>query len=165
MEGHLHGLYARIARRCPVFLQGASMGLLGQTHRLYSCARCAVQVRICRSCDRGNIYCAGPCAGVRRGESLRRAGLRYQLGRRGAGRHAARQAAWRTRWADKVTHQGSVPGIVTGTLALILTALSTKPDVHHPIQAHSLLQAPPRCSFCACVLSLFSRVGPLRGAT
>jgi hypothetical protein len=142
------------------------MGLLGQTHRLYSCARCAVQVRICRSCDRGNIYCAGACAGVRRGESLRRAGLRYQLSRRGACRHAARQAAWRTRWADKVTHQGSVPDIATGTLVAFLTALSTKPDVHPPMQAPLLLsqrQGQAHCSFCGGALSAFSRLGWLRG--
>ncbi len=144
------------------------MGLLGQTHRLYSCARCAVQVRICRSCDRGNIYCAGPCAQVRRGESLRRAGMRYQLSRRGACRHAARQAVWRTRLADKVTHQGSVPGAATGTLGPFLTALlaAAKPHAHHPIQVHLL---PPcrqgllHCSFCGCVLSAFSRLGWLRG--
>jgi hypothetical protein len=163
MEGHLHGLYARIARRCPVFLQGASMG---QTHRLYSCARCAVQVRICRSCDRGNIYCAGPCAGVRRGESLRRAGVRYQLSRRGAGRHAARQALWRTRLADKVTHQGSVLGIVAGTLLGLLTARSTKPDVHYSMQVPLLpsqCQAQAHCSFCGAALSVFSRLGWLRG--
>ena len=45
-----------------------------QTYRLYNCARCAEQVRICRECDRGNQYCAGVCAGLRRRESLRRAG-------------------------------------------------------------------------------------------
>jgi hypothetical protein len=138
---------------------------MGQTHRLYSCARCAVQVRICRGCDRGNIYCAGPCAGVRRGESLRRAGLRYQLSRRGAGRHAARQAAWRTRWADKVTHQGSVCGAAMGTLVAFLTALLTKPDVHYPMQAPVLpsqRQAQAHCSFCGAALSAFSRLGWLR---
>ena len=45
-----------------------------KTYRLYSCGRCAEQVRICRDCDRGNRYCAGECAQIRRRESLRRAG-------------------------------------------------------------------------------------------
>ncbi len=48
-----------------------------QSYRLYSCRRCAQQMRICRRCDRGNQYCAAECARIRRGESLRRAGARY----------------------------------------------------------------------------------------
>lgn len=48
------------------------------TYRLYNCRRCAVQVRICRHCDHGNIYCAGECSRICRRESLRRAGARYQ---------------------------------------------------------------------------------------
>jgi hypothetical protein len=33
------------------------LGLLPEpTYRLYNCRRCAVQVRICAQCDRGNIY-------------------------------------------------------------------------------------------------------------
>jgi len=70
------------------------------SHRLYNCARCAALVRICRRCDRGNRYCTAGCAGLRRGESLRRAGRRYQRSRPGACRHAARQARWRARQAN-----------------------------------------------------------------
>ena len=55
-----------------------------KTYRLYSCGRCANQVRICRDCDRGNLYCAGECAFIRRCESLRRAAERYQSSYRGA---------------------------------------------------------------------------------
>ena len=66
-----------------------------QSYRLYSCGRCAQQVRICCECDRGNLYCAGECALIRRSESLRRAGARYQLSYRGACCHAARQRRWR----------------------------------------------------------------------
>ena len=51
---------------------------LEPTYRLYQCQRCDVQVRICCHCDHGNIYCAGECAQIRRRESLRRAGARYQ---------------------------------------------------------------------------------------
>ena len=61
-----------------------------QSYRLYSCRRCAQQVRVCRHCDRGNHYCAGECARVRRRESVRRAGVRYQLSYRGACCHAHR---------------------------------------------------------------------------
>jgi hypothetical protein len=35
-----------------------ALGVLGEpSYRLYNCARCAVQVRICRRCDHGNVYC------------------------------------------------------------------------------------------------------------
>jgi hypothetical protein len=141
------------------------MGVLQESYRLYSCARCAVQVRICRACDRGNIYCAGPCARLRREESLRRAGARYQLSRPGAMRHAARQAAWRQRLSDKVTHHGSVLAACTGTLARLLIALLEKADV--PAMQSLLLsgEPPTRCSFCGKALSAFSRLGYLRGAT
>ena len=83
-----------------------------ESYRLYSCRRCAQQVRICRRCDRGHQYCAGECARIRRGESLRRAAQRYQQSYRGACRHAARQRAWRVRHAQKVTHQGSLSTVV-----------------------------------------------------
>jgi phosphatidylserine/phosphatidylglycerophosphate/cardiolipin synthase-like enzyme len=45
-----------------------------QSYRLYSCRRCAQQVRICRYCDRGNQYSAAECARLRRRESVLRAG-------------------------------------------------------------------------------------------
>jgi len=70
---------------------------IGESARLYSCARCRVQVRICRRCDRGNVYCGNGCARAQRREGVRRAGSRYQRTPRGARRHAARQRAWRER--------------------------------------------------------------------
>jgi predicted nucleic acid-binding Zn ribbon protein len=55
------------------------LGVLREpTYRLYNCQRCGVQVRICRRCDHGNIYCAQECSRIRRRECLRRAGARYQ---------------------------------------------------------------------------------------
>jgi len=75
--------------------------------RLFNCARCARQVRICSHCDRGQIYCAGDCARQARQASLREAGRRYQESRQGRRLHAARQAHYRQRQREKVTHQGS----------------------------------------------------------
>ncbi|MBN4050335.1 hypothetical protein JYT28_01115 [Desulfobulbus sp. AH-315-M07] len=49
-----------------------------QSFRLFNCERCNQQVTICRSCDYGNIYCADGCAEIRRRESRRRAGAKYQ---------------------------------------------------------------------------------------
>ena len=138
-----------------------------KSYRLYNCARCAVQVRICSDCDRGNQYCAGDCAQIRRGESLCRAGIRYQLSFRGASRHAARQSAWRARRTQIVTHQGSVAGVDAG---IVVTSLPVIEESDVELVALSpLLQQPPmrspvsRCSFCWRPLPAFARLGPLRG--
>lgn len=174
--------YARNARRCPV-LHAGNMRAGEETYRLYNCGRCAQQVQICRDCDRGNQYCAGECARIRRRESQRRAGRRYQGSYRGACRHAARQRVWRERHA-KVTHQGSfAPG---GAVIVVSTLTTTSQETHADI---ACVAAPPsatayelvapraerrwgvdrravaraRCCFCGRVLSRFARLGSLRG--
>jgi hypothetical protein len=161
-----------------------------KTYRLYSCRRCAQQVRICRDCDRGNIYCAGECAQICRRESKRRAAKHYQLSQRGASRHAHRQNAWRARQAQKVTHQGSLPSAETSIVAAISTQTTTEgtdadsSPIQPPPQLHSLprtglsaaharVQArwhthrrvafAHRCCFCWRALPAFARLGPLRG--
>jgi hypothetical protein len=139
------------------------MGASEESYRLYSCRRCAQQVRICRRCDRGQQYCTGECAQIRRRESLRRAGARYQMSYRGACRHAARQRAWRGRRAQKVTHQGSL----STASALIVAPTSTTIEATYAQSACAtpLLQRhrpPPRCCFCGRRLARFARLGPLR---
>jgi hypothetical protein len=148
------------------------MGTGEQSYRLYSCRRCARQVRICRGCDRGNQYCVGECARIRRRESLRRAGARYQSSYRGASRHAARQRAWRSRRVQKVTHQGS-PMPVAPAIVAATPITPSGNDAEHPADAPQLpgtaWPAPrrtpprPRCSFCRRLLPRFTRMGPLRG--
>ena len=139
-----------------------------ETHRLYSCARCHRQVQICRHCDHGNLYCAQACAKVRRRESVRRAGERYQRSYRGACQHAARQRIWRTRQRQKVTHQGSPLAVVTATVALAASAVTTEVDnadraaVEAQTSLYSPLLSVQRCSFCRATLPLFARLGPLR---
>ena len=129
------------------FVQCCDRGRMGaseKTYRLYGCGRCAQQVRICRDCNRGNLYCAGECAQIRRRESLHRAGERYQLGYRGACRHAARQSTWRERHAQKVTHQGSLPSVDTLIVVAIPTQTATEEphvdmaSIQPPAQPHSL---------------------------
>jgi hypothetical protein len=150
------------------------MGTSEQSYRLYSCRRCARQVRICRFCDRGNQYCTAECAQMRRRESLRRAGARYQSSFRGACRHAARQRVWRARRAQKVTHHGSPEADVA--LIVMATAITISGnDADHcaaaaPSPADALervgalrLQSPACCCFCGRGLSRFARLGPLRG--
>jgi uncharacterized membrane protein YccC len=166
------------------------MGASEKTYRLYSCGRCAEQVRICCNCDRGNLYCTGECAEIRRRESSRRAGERYQLSYRGACLHAARQSAWRKRQAQKVTHQGSLPTADTLIVAAISTQTTTQgthvdmASIQPPPQppsmpraalsaahtraharwhAHRMALSAHRCSFCWRALPPFARLGPLRG--
>ena len=161
-----------------------------QSYRLYSCARCAEQVRICSDCDRGNQYCAGECAQIRRRESRHRAGERYQLSYRGALRHAARQRTWRARRAQKVTHQGSLPGAEPAIVVSISTQTTSEethveptsmplPPPPHCLPHAALSAASTRaqgrwpaqrrtrsegcCSFCGRALPPFARLGTLRG--
>ena len=164
-----------------------------QTYRLYNCARCAQQVHICRECDRGNQYCAGECAQIRRRESLRRAGERYQGSYRGACAHAARQRAWRERQTQEVTHHGSLSSAVWVTVASSSTQTTIEQGTHVDTAAveprtqaqsgceiavtleradlrihargaaHHAGMRRLRCSVCGRVLPHFARLGPLRG--
>lgn len=157
------------ARRCPVRRAGC-MRASEESYRLYSCRRCAQQMRICRNCDRGHQYCAGECARLRRRESLRRAGVRYQLSYHGACRHAARQRMWRVRQMQKVTHQGSQ---VVLAAVIVAPTSTTTPENHADRVAITALpsvrrtafraQVPTRCCFCGRRLSRLARLGPLRG--
>ena len=189
MKARSHCLYAIAARLCPV-LRAGMMGASEQTYRLYSCARCAEQVRICSDCDRGNRYCAGECAQIRRRESRHRAGERYQLSYRGALRHAARQSVWRKHQAQKVTHQGSLPSAAPLIVVAIATQTTTEgayvdmasmqPSPPPHCLSYAALRATPtraqgrwhaqrraraaqRCSFCWRALPPFARLGTLRG--
>lgn len=59
--------------------------------------------RICRGCDRGNIYCTADHARQRRRESWRRSSAAYQRTERGRANHAARQARYLDRRELKMT--------------------------------------------------------------
>jgi hypothetical protein len=147
------------------------MGTSEDSYRLYNCARCAQQVRICRRCDRGNRYCAAGCGRERRRESLRRACSRYQQSYRGACKHAARQRAWRSRHAQKVTHQGSL-GIDVAAIVQpqsLITSEETRADTGFEARACAREfvgrpTAEPRCSLCGSVLAAFARLGWLRSS-
>jgi len=69
----------------------------GASCRLFLCARCRIQVLICRRCDRGQIYCAGICAQEAPRERQRGARRRYQATPRGRAMHAERNRRYRAR--------------------------------------------------------------------
>jgi hypothetical protein len=136
-------------------------------YRLYNCARCQLQVRICVRCDHGNVYCAGECASIRRRESLSRAQARYQRSRRGARRHAERQRQWRARQRQTpqlVTHQGS-PGIATQCIVAVSPVMQSQPADASPNESDPVPRVRPpldRCAFCGAVLSAWTVQRPWR---
>ena len=151
-----------LPRRCPVLWEGALGALREPTYRLYNCRRCGVQVRLCSRCDHGNIYCAGECARIRRRESMRRAGARYQRGRRGAHRHAARQRTWRRR--QQVTHQGCPRDGLCGSVSEKLITRPDSTDAARRSDTYTRLRTIDEvglCSFCRAPLPRWTR--PWRG--
>jgi hypothetical protein len=92
---------------CGVSSRSASMECPdGASVRFFLCGRCRAQVLICRSCGRGQIYCAAGCAQDARREAQRAAGRRYQTSDRGRASHASRARRYRAR-QKSVTHHGS----------------------------------------------------------
>jgi len=141
--------------------------VVAQGYRLFNCARCHRQVKICRSCDRGNIYCGKDCAREQRRVSLRRAGRGYQATFRGRLNHAARQMTYRVRRARKVTHHA-------------FPLLSGRPKVrlararpaewaagHREREGRDGLYGEPeavvQCDFCGCRCTPWARQGPQWG--
>ena len=75
--------------------------------RLFLCGRCRQQVRICRRCDRGQMYCGRECALEERSGRQREARRRYQASERGRQMHADRSRQYRAR-RRRVTDQGPI---------------------------------------------------------
>jgi hypothetical protein len=125
------------------------------TGRFYVCARCRVQVIVCRRCDRGQIYCDGDCALAARRNSVQEAGRRYQRSRHGRLAHAERMRRYRA-LRNKVTHQGSAAAAAD---ALLLANPTTSTKATTPDTDRRL---PARCHFCHRACSALVRLGPLR---
>jgi hypothetical protein len=147
--------YAGLTRARPDL---AAKEVAVRVSRIYFCARCKIRVRLCTTCDRGQIYCAGECRRARRRLTLLESGRRYQEGRQGRRKHAARQHRYRARQAAKVTHQGSLPpapeaNIPASTEAHVATAAPTSTPEQRVANADL-------CSFCERLCGPFVRVLP-----
>ncbi len=70
---------------------------LNSSPRMFVCARCRCQAVVCRSCDRGRIYCGRHCATEARREQQREARRRYQSTDRGRALHVERSRRYRER--------------------------------------------------------------------
>lgn len=147
------GSIRRVAARVHPRLCGFYVAAPADVPRYFLCARCRLQVLVCRSCDRGQIYCSSDCSVASRKESLRRASRTYQRSRLGARNHARRQRRYRAR-QKKVTHHGSPPvSLLAACLAALLVVrclrarglvFDTKPET----SASTTANDSPCCHFC-----------------
>jgi len=124
-----------------------------ESHRVFQCAHCGSQVRICTRCDRGQRYCADGCRAIRRREAVRAAGRRYQGTAEGARNHARRQKSYRARHLPTVTHQGSLAEPLLAIRAAVVAAA----DAAKRKETHSDGAEEVRCDFCGCPCGPFSR--------
>ncbi len=161
---------------CPLSIPRRRDAAIEDSHRLLNCARCHVQVRICRRCDRGNIYCAAGCREAARAERRREARRRYERSAVGRRRNVVRQRRYRAAHraggepvaANSVTHQGP-PDAPNGgyslaqvAMAAMVVAPSRSQEV---IRGATLVLDGPRvarCDFCGAPCGRLSRRGPLR---
>ncbi len=126
------------------------VGDVGDGLRLFLCARCGREVRVCVPCDRGQIYCAGDCRAIRRRESVRRAGATYQGSPKGARKHAARQGQLRLAKfsGQKVTHHGFTRDparvMVASSPVAEHAAIMSFDDVRHELVRQTGARVPER---------------------
>jgi len=140
--------------------------------RLFNCQRCQRQVRICRRCDHGNVYCSEDCSRLARRQCVRDAGARYQKKPHGAQLHAARQKNFRKRQKEKLTHHRSPPETPPEKKKVTHHRFPTKTPpakVANKVNQENgdeelVNQAPDvvRCDFCKRPLVPFARLGPVR---
>ncbi len=149
------------------------MTVADDSPRQFVCARpaCRALVRLCRRCDRGNIYCSRACAREARRESLHRAGARYQRSERGRQNRNARQQRWLDRRAEKMTHQGSHKPAVAPVLlpeVAVTTAMPaddlTAPKERGDESDEDAVARAERqvCAVCGRGCGPYVRLGPLR---
>ncbi len=129
---------------------------LENSYRLLVCLDCRGQVKLCRRCDRGNIYCSAKCATERRKATQRRASRQYQKTTAGRRRHASRQSRYRQRKREAVTQQGSQPEGERDWLGEekpLLEMVETKAEVQGQVQ----------CTKCGRWCGPFARREPWHG--
>lgn len=128
---------------------------------------CWRQVVICRSCDRGQVYCSGACSARSRSERRREARKRYRRTEKGRETGRRRQRRYRIRQADLARAAARIARITgTGTAAAVPPgdAGSEKTVTDHPSgpppaplaavpTARSGRESPPRCAVCGRIVT------------
>jgi hypothetical protein len=123
------------------------------------CVACGQQVKLCTSCDRGNIYCSKECSKRQRQKSVKRAKRRYQQSFHGAVKHAASQKAYCERQKKKVMDQGSVEAGSDVIVLKVKEEDSLKPQL---IELSIEESGRARCHMCRRWCGPFARLGPWR---
>ena len=77
--------------------------------RVFTCARCQVEVLVCIGCDRGRRYCGRECSAQARRQALQANGKRYQSSPAGSFAHARRSRRYRQRRRERLPRQQSLP--------------------------------------------------------
>jgi hypothetical protein len=120
--------------------------------RFFLCARCRAQALICRSCDRGQMYCSVDCAQEARRTRQCAANKRYQASHRGRIRHAARAQRYRAR-QKKVTYEGSLQQLSDALVSEGWAVTASKPKVPEFVPRAWAW----RCHWCGCRCPPFVR--------
>ena len=77
--------------------------------RVFTCARCQVDVVVCIGCDRGRRYCGSECSAQARRQALHVNGKRYQSSPAGSFAHARRSRRYRQRRRERLAQQQLLP--------------------------------------------------------
>ena len=153
---------------------------MAKSHRRFNCGRCRRQVRICTSCDRGNVYCA-ECSPEAARQRVLKAGARYQRTEAGRLNHSLRQQRYLDRVEEKMTHRGppSEPDSVQPRVCPETDVLNQLPgceevthecESDHPTAGRDADEAAPAaqatglvpCDLCGRLCSAFARRWPIR---
>jgi hypothetical protein len=125
--------------------------------RLFLCARCRDQVVLCRTCDRGQIYCGRECSLDARRHNQREARSRYQASDRGRQLHAERSRRYRANLRRVTDH-----GLQIGTAPEIDHASATEAAMSPQPSVDTASRPANACHRCGRQTSGFVRLSPIR---
>lgn len=120
---------------------------LANSARLFSCARCRKQVRLCSYCDRGNRYCGRTCSKIADRANRKRANQKYAQSAEGKASGRVRQRRLRKNNAKQASQK-------------TVTDKGSRPNPHLLLSIQSNQQQSrlkDSCMFCGRLLSGFVR--------
>ncbi len=147
--------------------------------RVFNCRQCSKEVRICRPCDRGNVYCGKKCRKEARLETWRRSGAKSRKKERTRILHKIAQQRYLENREKKMTQQGShredeVGNSKQGRSNNENQAAKPCKKEAEPVECSSRLvarkrpqatgnqgDAMVRCTFCGCLCMPENRIGML----
>lgn len=157
------------------------MSLSLPSSRVFECANCSKQIRICTLCDSGQSDCSDVCNIIRLRKFWCKASAKYQDTHKGRKKHAARQARYHAglkKKSKKMTHtichkvdQILLPVEITAAGPITTSAErketagekpEPEPKPEPPTLSHPQQHKPVvRCDFCGRPCSKLTRLVPL----